>query len=157
MFSRFASGADGRLLGSNSRRGFALFYRFRSCCFGPGSGGVERKFLACPSLQLAGVWPFRIRRRRTPSRFQFTRWFCFVLPVSKLLFRPRVWPGRTQVFGLPELAISWCQAVSHPAPLTLYSVHLRCAIFIYVPFPPSASCNQNSTLLKHLQDEQQSP
>ena len=33
-----------------------------------------------------------------------------------MLLRPRVWPGRTQGFGLPELAISWCLAVPHPAP-----------------------------------------
>ena len=87
--------------------GFALVLkRFRRCSCGPMSGAFERKFLACPSL--AGVWPFRIWRRRTPCSFH-VRNFALVLAVSKrMLFRPRVWRFRTHVYGLPELAFSWC-------------------------------------------------
>ena len=76
------------------------------------SGRVERKVLACPSLQLAGCLAVS-----HPAPTHSPVGFALVLAVSKLLFRPRVWPGRTQVFGLPELAISWCLAVSHPAPV----------------------------------------
>ena len=126
MFSRFASGADGCLLVAIHAIGLpelAISWCLavshpapvpftRWFCFGLAVSQMLFRPRVWPGrTQVFGLQlPFRIRRRRMPSRRHSCGGLALVLAVSKMLFRPRVWPGRMQVFGLPELA------VSHPAP-----------------------------------------
>ena len=119
MFSRFASSADGRLLGSTSIHGLALILAVSKMLFRPRVRPGRTQGFGLPELAIS--WCLAVSHPALTDafyRFQFHSrgGFALVLAVSKMPFRPRVWSGRTQGFGLPELAISPCLAVSHPAP-----------------------------------------
>ena len=111
MFSRFASGADGCLL-------------------------VATHAIGLPELAIS--WCLAVSH---PAPVPVTRWFCFGLAVSQMLFRPRVWPGRTQVFGLPGLAISWCLTVMHPALVPYVRFWMFLVEPIFVVFCKDKSCS----------------
>ena len=89
-------------------------------------------FLACLSLDLGAVWPFRIRCQRA-SFLSLCRLGCLPLRSFTCLFSRfrscsfgSVWKGcERTVFGLPELGFRWSLALSHPLPPSFIFVSVQ--------------------------------